>query len=99
MPFGNSAIDFDNLSQDQVGKIGKGVKAITEYVAEQKAIRESINQTLEDLANDLDADKDSTKQLKKTVKKAATAVATNRAHELQNDNSAVEQLLKKIGEL
>lgn len=97
--YGNNFIDFDNLTNEQSDKVGKVVKVLTEYIAEQKAVRDSMAATLDDLAADLDADKESTTKLKKVAKKAASVIANNKATDLRGDNTAIERLLEKMGEL
>lgn len=94
-----SHIDFNNLSSENVDKMKKKVKIIAEYIEQQRGISQSIRETLESLTDELDADKESAKKAKKYVKTAARAYIAQSANNIVEDNTAIENLLKALGEI
>jgi len=94
-----SFIDFNNLSPDNLDRMKKGVKIVAEYITQQKQISESIKETLNSIASNMDADKESTKRVKKYAKIAAKAYIAQSGDAIVEDNSAIENLLKALGEI
>ena len=95
--YGNSYIDFFNLTTDQADKLRGGSKVIAEYLGEIDNIRESIKDTLEDLNSDLDSDKESAVKVKKYVNKIAATIHKDKADELKNENNELETVMNKLG--
>lgn len=96
---GGKPIDVDNPGQDDLEKMKKATKVIAEYLGEAANVRDSIKQSLEDLIQDLEADKDSAKAVKKAVRGAAAAVAKGSGKQVVSQNSALENLLRAVGEV
>ena len=94
-----SPIDFANLTPDQLEKMKKVVKIISEYDGEIAAINDSKKATTDDLVLNLDADKDSVKKLKKYIKIAAKVRTNGGGEVIRDDNTAIERLLIALGEL
>ena len=94
-----SSIDFSNLNPDDLGRMKQAVKAIAEYLSMQKSHGESIRDTLTALVENLNADKDSAKKAKKYVRIAARAYVADNSSTIVEDHSAIENLLKALGEL
>lgn len=93
------SINFDNLGTEQLEKLKKCVKVISEYLGEQAKVRDSIKGTLDQLVADLKADKPSAKKAKKYVRTAARAYYSDSARAIREDNEAIERILKELGEL
>lgn len=89
-------IDFLNLSDNEVDKIRRTVKAIAEYYGERAAVNESIKMTLEDLVDTLNPDKETAAKLKKYVKTCATAFYKDSAERVRDENTELERVLEQI---
>lgn len=94
-----SRIDFANLSPDDLDRMKKAVKVVAEYIGQQKQTAEAIKETLQSLVDNMGADKDSSKRAKRYVRIAARAYIAESSDAIVEDHTAIEQLLKALGEL